>query len=141
VKLVFTNGDGIQSERIVNLGGQRGTTSVRDAWIKEFLDASQVLLARSGAMSRATAESELRKQIVVPQYIPEIEAAFLGRDGSVWLRRHTSNEWIIVSPSGAVAGRVQVPADVRVTQVSMDQLWGITRDADGLPIVIRYKVS
>jgi hypothetical protein len=65
----------------------------------------------------------------------------LGSDGAAWLKPYDSNDWVVVSPAGTIAFRARVPENVRVYQVTMDRLWGVVLDADGLPIVIRYRVS
>ncbi len=140
VKLVFMNRDGVQSERVIDLGARRVTAAHRDAFIKKRIDPIAARLQEAGT-PRALAEKELRDQLVSSEYLPNVDGVMLGSDGSVWLKEYESSDWVIVSPTGAIAFRVRAPAALRVLQVSMVRLWGVLPDADGLPIILRYRVS
>jgi hypothetical protein len=140
VKLIFLNRDGVERERIVDLGARRMTDAIREAWIKRLIDPLVDRLA-AGGTPRAAAESQLRDALVSGEYLPDVSDAMLGSDGAAWLKPYDSNDWVVVSPAGTIAFRVRVPENVRVYQVTMDRLWGVVLDADGLPIVIRYRVS
>jgi hypothetical protein len=150
VKLLFTTGTGNPIERIVKLEARRTTAALVNEWIRARLDALSAGLGRTG-MSRAAAEAEIRKQLQIPEYFPAIEDMKLGNDGAVWLKMlgrplgplSTANpsEWTVVNPGGSIAYRVTVPGGVRVYQVSMDRMWGLMFDSDGLPVIVRYRVN
>jgi hypothetical protein len=115
------------------------TNALRDAWIKREFDYRDAAIRASGR-PRAGLERQARDQLVMPEFLPEIEGAMLGTDGSIWLKSHGLNEWLIVSATATIVARVRVPAEVIIKQVSLDRLWGIVPDADGVPSIVRYKV-
>jgi hypothetical protein len=140
VKLVYLTPAGIEVERVVNLGARRLTEAQREEWIRKRVDPLAARLEQAGT-PRAGVERSLRDAIVMPQYLPDVVEASYGADGSVWLKRYDSDEWVVVGPSGSVAFRVSVPAGVRVREVSLVSMWGVTSDADGVPVITRYRVS
>ena len=102
-------------------------------------------------MTGAVAEAEIRAQLHVPQYFPVFDDVRLGADGAVWLKMRGQSlaavpssqptDWAVISPAGSIAYRLAVPANVRVEQVSMDQMWSLQFDSDGLPLIVRYRVG
>jgi hypothetical protein len=140
VKLVLVNRQGVQAERVVNVGAERVTEGLRAMIIRKYLDPASNLLAARG-VTRSAAERQMRESFVDGPYLREIEGAMLGSDGSVWLKRLIPDDWIVVSPSGSIVGRVTVPSGMRVYQASLEQVWGVVRDADGVPVIVRYRLS
>jgi hypothetical protein len=78
----------------------------------------------------------------VPQNYPAFKFAEPGLDGSVWIE-----EWgdrtarVILDPTGKAVGRVRFPNGFLPFAASLTQVWGYMRDADDLPIIIRYRVQ
>jgi hypothetical protein len=63
-------------------------------------------------------------------------------DGVLWLTEHASPDTrLVVDPAGKLLMRVRLPKGLRVAAVSRTHVWGITHDADDLPILIRYRVQ
>jgi hypothetical protein len=131
---------GVEVERIVDLGARRVTNAHRDAWIRNKIDPLEERLSRGGT-PRAAAETKLRAAMVSGEYLPDALEVQLGSDGAIWLKPYDSNDWNVVSSSGAIAFRVRVPQNARVFQVTMDRAWAVTHDADGLPIIQRFRLS
>lgn len=104
---------------------------------------------------RRSLEGRVRQAIFTPEYQPPIEQFVLGADGSVWLRtsflsegtarnNHLSTstlaEWLIIAPSGSVAGRVMLPARLRLLAAEMGSFWAEEMDDDDVPYLVRYRV-
>ncbi len=88
----------------------------------------------------ATFTQEVRSKLFLPEYIPVNKQTMLGRDGTVWMNYRTDGESWTVLADGRMAMRVRVPTGLWVRQVSRDHVWGTITDADGLPIILRYRV-
>ena len=102
--------------------------------------------------------------------IPETKAALTGlmvtRDGNIWVRVATASERIpddelapprekgppvrhyrtptvyeVFAPSGRFLGRVPLPPRTTLIQADGDFLWGISRDADDLPSIVRFRLN
>jgi hypothetical protein len=102
--------------------------------------------------------------------IPETKAPLTGitvtRDGNIWARVATPSELIptdelppqrekgppvrhyrspvvyeVFSPDGRFLGRVPMPPRTTMIQADGDYFWGIMRDADDLPSVVRFKLA
>jgi hypothetical protein len=150
VKLAFTTGSGNPTSRIVKFEARRLTTAMVDRWVSERLDAAAQQLASTGT-SRAASEAQIRRVLQVPEFLPVFEDVKLGADGAVWIKllaRAIASvtpgepaDWVVVSPAGSIAFRVRVPSGVRVQQVSMDRMWSLVSDSDGLPVIVRYRVN
>jgi len=102
--------------------------------------------------------------------LPDAKAPLTGitvtRDGNIWARVATPSELIpadelppqrekgppvrryraltvyeVYSPTGRFLGRVPMPPRTTMFQADGDYLWGIMRDEDDLPSVVRFKLS
>lgn len=102
--------------------------------------------------------------------LPDAKAPLTGitvtRDGNIWARVATPSELIpaeelppprekgpplrryrspttyeVYSPSGRFLGRVPMPPRTAMFQADGDYVWGITRDQDDLPAVMRFRLS
>lgn len=102
--------------------------------------------------------------------IPETKAPLTGllvaRDGNIWVRVATQSERIpedelapqrekgppvrhyrspavyeVFAPSGRFLGRVPLPPRTTLVQADGEMLWGIMRDSDDLPSIVRFRLS
>jgi hypothetical protein len=102
--------------------------------------------------------------------IPENKAPLTGitvaRDGNIWARVATPSELIptdelppqrekgppvrhyrwptvyeVFSPEGRFLGRVPMPPRTTMIQADGDRFWGVSRDTDDLPSVVRYRLN
>jgi hypothetical protein len=102
--------------------------------------------------------------------IPETKAPLTGitvaRDGNIWVRVASPSEVIpadelpprrdkgppvrryrahaiyeVFAPDGRFLGRVPMPPRTTMLQADGDYFWGISRDADDLPSVVRFRLS
>jgi hypothetical protein len=83
--------------------------------------------------------AQVKSRAVVPAQYPAFRGAIATRDGVLWLGLHgADNEHVIVDANGVALMRVHVPVGLRVIAASRSKLWGILRDDDDLPIIVRY---
>jgi hypothetical protein len=78
-----------------------------------------------------------------PTY-PPIRRVVLGRDYSVWLEERIlgpGHRWLVLDPKGATVGVVILPPEVELQVAELGTLWGLTKDADDLQGVVRYRVG
>jgi hypothetical protein len=102
----------------------------------------------------------------VPDTKPSLAAAaVVTRDGNVWARVATPseripdaelpesrngrpvyhfrspNEWEVYSPDGRFLARVRFPMGFQIMEADGNTVWGLSRDADDLPVVGRYRIQ
>ncbi|MHB1169739.1 MAG: hypothetical protein ACYC28_10720, partial [Longimicrobiales bacterium] len=62
--------------------------------------------------------------------------------GHLWVEEYTTpgepHAWSVFDPVGAFLGSVQVPADLQLTHVGRDAVFGVYRDESGLETVRVY---
>ena len=63
-------------------------------------------------------------------------------DGVLWLTEYAMPETrLVVDLTGKPLMRVRLPQGLRVMAASRTHVWGVTLDADDLPIIWRYRVG
>jgi len=97
---------------------------------------------------------------------PPLTGLFVAHDGNIWARVATASERIpdgelaprsengppvrhfrtpavyeVFAPDGRFLGRVPMPPRTTVVQADGGNLWGIMRDADDLPSIVRFRVN
>ena len=75
---------------------------------------------------------------------PPIRRVVLGRDYSVWLEERIAgpgHRWLVLDPKGATVGAVMLPPEVELQVAELGTLWGLTKDADDVQGVVRYRVG
>ncbi len=90
-------------------------------------------------------DARTREAYIAKAKVPATYPAFMSytpsADGVLWLaeyaRPHTR---LVIDLAGKPLMRVQLPTGLRVIAVSRTHLWGVTQDADDLPIIARYRV-
>ncbi len=99
----------------------------------------------TGMRGGVDSTAAVRRQIELASFIPTVTDLRVGSDGSVWLRRERLlNEgllWTVIDPSGAMAGRVMMPAGATIAYADMDRVLTFENDADGIQWVMRYRVA
>lgn len=87
----------------------------------------------------------VRRQIELADFVPTVTNLRVGSDGSVWLRRERLvNDgllWTVIDPSGALVGRVMMPAGATIAAAAMDRVLTFENDADGVQWAVRYRVT
>jgi hypothetical protein len=102
----------------------------------------------------------------IPSVKPPIGAVHVGRDGSIWARVATQSERIpedeldpqlperspralfrdpieyeVFTDDGVFRGRVALPARATWMEADGNQVWYLQRDIDGLPAVVRARIT
>lgn len=91
---------------------------------------------------RATRDGRLWVRVATPsEEIPEAERdpAVAGRPNP--LRYRDANEWEVFEADGRFVGRVRIGARAALMEADGDTVWLLDRDADGLPGVVRARVT
>ena len=77
-------------------------------------------------------------------YPPFVQALVAVDEKSVWLERGVAigdREWMLVDMSGQPAASLRVPRSLELKAVSIDRVWAIEKDNDGLERVIVLRVQ
>jgi hypothetical protein len=95
------------------------------------------------AAARATAriESQIRTGARLPEYYPPFLSVGALGSGLLLLREYLRpQERLIVDVASGTFTRVQLPEGLVPFAVTRTHVWGTLRDANDLPIVVRYRV-
>jgi hypothetical protein len=121
----------------VSLPVRRVTSSEADSLIKLL-----PLLVKSSARRSPKIADEYRSKAKVPATYPAFEDFVPSADGVLWLTEYARPDTrLVVDVTGKPLMRVRLPKGFRVTAVSRTHVWGVTLDADDLPIISRYRVQ
>jgi hypothetical protein len=102
---------------------------------------------QSDGEAASTAElTELaRDALFAPAWYPPFTAVVLGQDGTIWLRgAHATGGriiWTVLDPQGQPAGRVDLPASLRVLVATRERVWGIEADRLGVSYLRRFAIQ
>lgn len=74
------------------------------------------------------------------------EAAYADASDRLWVRTYerygqATALWLVLTPSGQQTARVVTPAGLEPLAWAGDQFLGMTRDADGVPVLRRYRAA
>lgn len=127
----------------------RGTYEPRKPRTAAVLDSVVGPLAHEpevfGIASATVLRDVVRKALHVPEFEPPVSRLVTGRDGTVWVQRFyaggSTATWDLVSDDGRVLGSVQLPASVGLLAGERAQAWGVVKDADDVPVVVRYRIG
>jgi hypothetical protein len=96
--------------------------------------------ASASAALKAQVRNVLREKLHVPGYYPVLAAALIGRDGALWIQPMYEPGIWHVAIGGRRTMRVRVPSGTNVMAVSRAKVWAVRKDANDLPIVLRYRL-
>jgi hypothetical protein len=104
--------------------------------------ADSALAARSRMQAGAWSEA-VKKMTIPPTYAP-LNRVLLGRDATTWLESYptgATRSWTVLDERGNPVATATVPRNVALQVVSLDAIWAIETDDDGLQSVVRFAVS
>jgi hypothetical protein len=92
-----------------------------------------IMITRDGAIwARVAAPSER---------IPESELSPQREDGPPVRRFRTPIVYEVFAPDGRFLGRVPMPPRTSIMEADGNNAWGVTRDEDDLPAVVRFRIE
>jgi hypothetical protein len=91
-------------------------------------------------MRRATADA--LASLRPPKFYPAIDEVALGMDGTVLLRRggpevRGTRRWLVVGSSAEGDRSLDLPAGLIVHELNAESIWGVIKDQDDVPSVVR----
>jgi hypothetical protein len=146
IALVDVREDQNPAIRVIRFNAQGDTTarteiSYAPAPIpKRAVDSAVAELVKQFKQMNITAD-EVRAGMKIPKAYYPVQKALLAMDGTLWLRGAAANgqyRWMLVSPAGRVVETLVVPATTEIEWVD-GSIWGVTRDSDDVPSVVRLK--
>ena len=84
------------------------------------------------------ARGAIEDALLVPDSLPALRSAIVGRDGTVWLRSRDLGTWWVVSTRTGRLYEVQIPDDVGVTWSDKGSVWGVRFGEFNEPYVVQY---
>jgi hypothetical protein len=115
-----------------------------DASDTAIAEATEMMLFFGEPDSQATRD-KVREALYLPAFYPPIAELHVGNDANLWLRVSGEQKpdkmstWLVVSPNGSPAGRVQLPSHARMLAASED-IWVEVRDELDVSSLVRYGV-
>ena len=148
VMITDLSSNNVSSSRTVQLPTVRVSRTYADSFAKAMAERQQVGPPTPPGVTRRepTAaqlqefEQLVRDKLYVPDFLPVNKQAVFGSDGSIWFNYKIDGASWTVLVGDKIAMRVRVPADLWVRAATREFVWGTKSDADGLPIILRYKV-
>jgi hypothetical protein len=131
---IFNPSGAVRRERRIEYAPKRLTREVRDSVIKITLNLS--------GRPNIQIQSEV---VFTPDFLPPVTELFLGTDGRVWLKREFTfaplASWTILDSNLQTIRTVTMPNDFRILSALGDQVWGTRQDQDGMPYIVRYRLT
>jgi hypothetical protein len=119
----------------VSLPARRVTAREADSLIRRFAPPVRAPRDARGA-------EEYRAKAKVPAIYPAFMSFTPSADGVLWLTEYAMPDTrLVVDLTGKPLMRVRLPQGLRVMAASRTHVWGVTLDADDLPIIRRYRVG
>lgn len=133
--------------RVTSIRVSGDTAYARDIPIPlERITTRQADSIRTARISGASGE-QLKQDYAamkLPTFFRPVHGIVAGSDGRTWIAlraQGSERTWLVLSPVGAVVGRVRVPENVRVVVADATHFWGIVTDRDGIQSVVRYRIG
>lgn len=86
----------------------------------------------------------VREAVFVPAYYPPVTAVMAGNDGSTWVRRAGPGDtatWMVFDARGRQLAYVSAPASVALHAATATHAWGVSTNANDVPIVTRFRLQ
>ncbi len=95
--------------------------------------------------NNGASEDALRERMFLPPTLAPASAAFVGRDGRVWVGRERpggriGGRWDVYSAEGTLEMEVTAPARVDLRAADAATVWGVETDELDVPFLVRYRL-
>jgi hypothetical protein len=134
--------------RVDASGRTTANTSLRYSPVplrREIVDSMMSALPELYGRAIASRGEEVRRNLVIPEFLPTVTRLLAGRDGVVWIQREATIEagrrWSLVASNGVLIGNVRVPAGLQVIFGDRQALFAVEVDANDIPWVVRLNVG
>jgi len=95
--------------------------------------------------SGSTGTRAARQNVRIPEFLPPVSTVFMSDDDNTWIQREKAGlavtQWMVLDNRGNWIATLNGAANVTLLAARGNTVWGTTVTADGLPIVIRYRLS
>jgi hypothetical protein len=131
IRRIDTRSGRISSPVVVSLPPRKVSPSEADS-----------LIQRGAArMSSPRAQEEYREKAKIAAVYPALMSFMIASDGAVWVTPYAEPTMrIVVDRDGTPVMRVRLPVGFFEFAASATHVWGVLRDADDLPIILRYRI-
>ncbi len=89
-------------------------------------------------------EDELRRNGLIPQYLPPFAGLFVGQDGSIWVRREAERagvvDYTLLDEDGGSQGTVRLPREQQVIAARGSIFATAEESSLGVPVLRRYGI-
>ena len=104
--------------------------------------ADSIVNASVARLTNARLVAAIRDKARLPEYYPAFSSFSVSADGTIWLSEYGVRDTrLVIDPAGRILMRVRIPAGLAVFAISRTHAWGRLRDADDLPIIVRYRIG
>ena len=90
-------------------------------------------------------EDELRRNGLIPQYLPPFAGLFVGQDGSIWVRREAERagvvDYTLLDEDGGSRGTVRLPREQQVIAARGSIFATAEETSLGVPVLRRYGIA
>lgn len=140
MKVTVRNGRVVSRTRVpLVMGGMTWNAERRAAWEKaalEMVDTPEKRILASAVWASSS----------LPDHMPRFRSIVSDVDGGVWVESFPtdpaqSRDFLVLSADGIPAGRIAIPADLRIAHISRCCLTVVRKDADDVEQVIVYPLS
>ncbi len=119
----------LSSPVVVSMTARRVSPAERDSLINER------------AKDNPRTEAEYRRQARVPEYYPAYSSVELMGDGLIWIAEDwRRQERVVMDTGGRLLLRLRLPTSLVVFAATRTHVWGVVRDSNDLPIILRYRI-
>jgi hypothetical protein len=109
---------------------------------KRILDSLRTAVV--AGLSKNPALASAWRNATLPDHYPAAGYVVGGRDGTTWVGLRVTKDgrpWRVLDAKGRVIGSLTVPSNVAISAADLSYVWGVQSDEDGLPTIIRYRLS
>jgi hypothetical protein len=110
-----------------------------------LLDARyESLIRETGRSKNGRERVKALRSIPRPRFLPPLQDVAVSSAGTVLIDFEsdtTVRDHLLIDSFGKPVAMIPLPSSTKVMQLDKDLIWAITRDSDGVPSVVRYRLE
>lgn len=115
-------------------------------WADQWAESLARGIVRQSGGQAETVAAAIRRGLYIPRYLPPVNDAVAGQDGTVWLRRESRPGardvlWQLLDENGRLVLQTRLADGFRGLDGDRSHLWGTMEDEHGVPRVVRYSIG